>query len=148
MLKPLPPSKTKWIFCYDEETGRRIRDFSICGCRVYFPKSYRGVTVNYTFDCEDNVKVLEVGNRLISGFLKLDGKMSVKDEKSGNVTTAILELPRIRISSSLSMKLGKGYNESVVGDFYFTAYPEEECKKNSPVARISFLNIDVTGDYI
>jgi hypothetical protein len=29
MLKPLPPSKTKWIFIYDEETGKRIRDFEI-----------------------------------------------------------------------------------------------------------------------
>ena len=29
LLKPLPPSNTKWIFCYDVDTGERIREFEI-----------------------------------------------------------------------------------------------------------------------
>nr|DAD59096.1 MAG TPA: hypothetical protein [Caudoviricetes sp.] len=39
----------------------------------------------------------------------MQGKMSVKDEKSGEVTTAILEMPKIKLSSSLSIRLGKNY---------------------------------------
>jgi len=27
MLKPLPPSKKRWIFCYEGETGLPIREF-------------------------------------------------------------------------------------------------------------------------
>jgi len=27
LLKPLPPSKKKWIFVYDEDTGKRVRNF-------------------------------------------------------------------------------------------------------------------------
>jgi len=70
----------------------------------------RKVEVDYTFDYEDKIRTLEVGNRLLNGFLRLQGKMSVKDEKSGEVTTAILEMPKIKLSSSLSIALGKNYN--------------------------------------
>lgn len=36
MLKPLPPSLSKWIFLYDAETGCRIRDFEIFQNRIFF----------------------------------------------------------------------------------------------------------------
>ena len=110
MLKPLPPSKTKWIFIYDMETGRRIREFEIYQNRIFFREDVRKVAIDYTFDCEDKIRVIEVGNRLLNGFLRLTGKMSVKDEKSGEVTTVILEMPKIKLSSSLSIALGKNYN--------------------------------------
>ena len=147
MLKPLPPSKTKWIFCYDVETGLPIKQFQIYGNKLFFQQSFRKVMVDYTFTYEDKIKVLEVGDRLFEGFLRLDGKMSVKDEISGEVTTAILELPKIKLSSSLSMRLGKNYESSTVSDFYITGYPEEN-KKNGSVARITFLDKELTGDYI
>lgn len=147
MLKPLPPSKKRWIFCYDVETGLPIRQFQIYGDKIFFQQSYREVMVDYTFTYEDKIKVLEVGNRLFDGFLRLDGKMSVKDEKSGEVTTAILELPKIKLSSSLSLRLGKNYESSVVSDFFLTGYPEDD-KKDGTVAKITFLDKELTGDYI
>lgn len=149
MLKPLPPSRIKWIFVYDVETGEKIRDFEIFQNRIYFTRRLREVKVDYTFTYEDKVKTIEVGNRLINGFLRLDGKMSVKDEKSGEVTTAILELPKIKLSSSLSMRLGKGYDSSTVSDFYFTAYPDDSRRREEQrVADITFLDMEITGDYI
>ena len=147
MLKPLPPNKTKWIFCYDMETGRPIREFIISRNKLFFQQSYRKVMVDYTFTYEDKIQVIEVGNRLLNGFLRLDGKMSVKDEKSGEVTTAILEMPKIKLSSNLSMRLGKSYDYSTVSDFYFTGYPEED-NKSGTIARVTFLDSELTGDYI
>ena len=145
MLKPLPPSKIRWIYCYNEETGLPIRDFY--GNKIFFQKPYRKVMVDYTFTYEDKIRELDIGNRLFNGFLRLDAKMSVKDEKSGEVTTAILELPKIKLSSNLSMRLGKNYESSTVSDFYFTGYPEEDSKKGT-VAKITFLDKELTGDYI
>jgi len=87
--------------------------------------------VDYTFCYEDKIKVIEVGNRLVNGFLKLDGKMSVKDDKSGEVTTGILELPKIKLSSSLSIRLGSNYDNSTVSDFYFTGYPNEDERREN-----------------
>jgi len=95
MLKPLPPSRTKWIFCYDEETGFPIKEFKIYGNRIFFKKSYRKVLVDYTFTYEDRIKVIEVGKRLQNCFMRLDAKMTVKDENSGQESTAILEMPKI-----------------------------------------------------
>lgn len=146
MLKPLPPSKIRWIFCYDVETGMPIREFQLYGNRIFFKKLYREVNVDYTFTYEDKIKELDVGNRLFNGFLRLDAKMSVKDENSGEVTTAILELPKIKLSSNLSMRLGKNYENSTVSDFYFTGYPEDS--KKGTVAKITFLDRELTGDYI
>lgn len=147
MLKPVPPSKLRWIFCYDADTGLPIREFQIYGNKVFFQKPYRNVMVDYTFTYEDKIRELDVGNRLFNGFLRLDAKMSVKDEISGEVTTAILELPRIKLSSNLSMRLGKNYESSTVSDFYFTGYPEEDNRKGT-VAKITFLDRELTGDYI
>lgn len=144
-LKPIPPSLTKWIYCYDMETGQKINSFSIYGNRVFFKQFYRKVMIDYTFTYEDKLQVLEVGNRLFNGFLRLDGKMSVKDEKSGEVSTAILEIPKIKLSSSLAIRLGKNYESSTVSDFYFIGYPNE---KEGTVANITFLDKELTGDYI
>jgi hypothetical protein len=70
--------------------------------------------------------------------------MSVKDENSGEVTTAILELPKIKLSSNLSMRLGKDYESSTVSDFYFTGYPMDE----GTVAKVTFLDTELTEDYV
>lgn len=149
MLKPLPPSKDKFIFIYDCETGRGINDFEVYQNRIFFKKFYRKVYIDYTFNYEDKIKVIKVGDRLFNGFLSLTGKMSVKDEKSGEVTTAILEIPKIKLSSSLSMRLGKGYNESTVSDFFFTGYPEENVRREKQsVCKITFLDKELTEDYI
>lgn len=150
MLKPLPPSKTKWIFCYDRESGQRIRDFGICQNRIFFKQNYREILVDYTFTYEDKIKVIEVGNRLVNCFLRLDGKMSVKDENSGEVSTAVLEIPKIKLSSSLSINLGKTYDQSTVSDFYFTGYPDENTRRREEqrIADLTFLNRELTGDYI
>lgn len=149
LLKPLPSSKTKWIFVYDIESGKRIREFQIYRNRIFFEKEVRKVLIDYTFNYEDKTKVIEVGNRLFNGFLRLTGKMSVKDEKSGEVTTVILEMPKIKLSSSLSMRLGKNYESSTVSDFFFTGYPDESRRReDQSVAYITFLNTELTGDYI
>lgn len=149
MLKPLPPSKEKFLFVYDEETGKKITDFEVYQNRLYFKKFYRKVYVNYTFNYEDKIKVIRVGDRLFNGFLSLSGKMSVKDQNSGEVTTAILEIPKIKLSSNLSMRLGKSYDDSTVSDFYFTGYPDEGVRRDKQlVCKITFLDKELTGDYI
>ena len=114
LLKPLPPSKTKWIFCYDVDTGQRIREFEIYQNRLFFQNPVRMVMIDYTFCYEDKIKVIEIGNRLFNGFLRLDGKMSAKDERTGEVSTVILEMPKIKLSSNLSMRLGRDYDNSTV----------------------------------
>lgn len=148
-LKPLPPQKDKYIFCYDMETGSRIMNFEICGNKVMFKGNHNNVMVDYTFDYKDPIIQLDMGNRLINGFLNLTGKMTTKDYFTGEPKTAIIEIPRIKIQSSLMLKLGTAYNEPVVSDFYFTGYPQEGQKAElNSVCKLTFLNMDVTGEYV
>lgn len=149
MLKPLPPARDKWIFCYDTLTGKRIYNFEIFQNRIFFKEEYTKVMIDYTFNYEDKIKVIEVGNRLLNGFLRLSGKMSVKDQINGSVSTAILEMPKIKLSSSLSIKVGKNYESSTVSDFFFTGYPDESRRREEQsLAYITFLDKELTGEYI
>lgn len=149
LLKPLPPSLSKYLFCYDAETGEKILDFEVYMNRIFFKTAHRKVYVDYTFNYEDKIKVIEVGNRLFNGFLRLAGKMSLKDEKSGEVSTVILEIPKIKLSSGLTMRLGCDCDTATVSDFFFTGYPLENGRREKQsVCKITFLNKELTGDYI
>lgn len=149
MLKPLPPNKEKFIFVYDKETGKRINDFEIYENRLYFKNLYRAVYINYTFNYQDDIKIIRVGDRLFNNFLSLTGKMSIKNDVTGEVTTGILEIPKIKLTSSLSMRLGKQYSDSTVSDFFFTGYPDENIRREKQlVSKITFLGADLSGEYI
>lgn len=146
-LKPLPPSHIKWIFCYDEK-GNKIHDFSIRGNRIYFDQDYSYIYCDYTFDFCDDCKVIEVGDRLMNGFYSLSGKFSAKAYKNGDVTTGIINIPKIKINNSLSMRLGTDVDCSVVSDFNFVGYNDDEVRRDKrKTFEIMFLNGELTGDY-
>ena len=148
-LKPLPPKNDKFIFCYDMETGNRIMNFDICGNRIIFKAEHRKVMIDYTFDYIDKMLQLDIGNRLFNGFLNLTAKVTTKDFITGEPTTGILEIPRLKINSTLMMKLGTNYDSPVVSDFYFTGYPKEGQKAEmNSVCKLTFLNKELTGDYL
>lgn len=148
-LKPLPPKSDRFLFCYDMETGNRIMKFDICGNRIIFRGEHRKVMVDYTFDYVDDILQLDIGNRLINGFLNLTAKVTAKDFFTGEPRTAIIEIPKLKIVSSLSMKLGTSYNEPIINDFCFIGYPQEgqRAEMNS-VCRFTFLNSELTGEYL
>lgn len=147
-LKPLPPDKEKYIFCYDLDTGAKILNFQLLGNRIYFLAPHKRIYVDYTF-YESNVKQLDLGSRLSNSFLRLTGKMSLKDEETGKVSTVILEIPKIKLSSSLSAQLGRSSANSIVSDFSFTGYPDENLRRDKRhTCTITFLNDELTGEYI
>lgn len=148
-LKPLPPKPDRFLFCYDMETGNRIMKFEVCGNRIIFRGEHRKVMVDYTFDYVDDILQLDIGNRLFNGFLNLTAKTTVKDFFTGEPRTAIIEIPRLKIQSSLAMKLGTAYDNPVVSDFYFTGYPQEGQKAElNSILKITFLNDELTGEYV
>lgn len=146
-LKPIPPQPDKYIFCYDADTGKRILNFEVCGNVIIFRAEHRKVTVDYTFYYTDKILELEVGNRLFNGFLRLTGKMTVKDYFSGEPRTALLEIPRLKIRSNLAMKLGTTYETSVVSDFSFVGYPPED-RQDERIFNLIFLDKELSGDYL
>jgi len=51
--------------------------------------------------------MVTVGEKLIKGYLQLEGKTRVKDDITGKTHTAILRIPRLKLVSDLSMRLGR-----------------------------------------
>lgn len=148
-LKPLPPSRTHFIFCYDCDTGMKISNFEIIENQIIFKAEHREIMIDYTFDYDNPTIILEVGNRLFNGFLNLSGKITTKDYGSGEPKTAILEIPRLKIRSSLGISLGTAYDCAAVSDFSFTGYPGEgRLAEQNQVCSISFLETELTGDYL
>ena len=83
----------------------------------------------------------------MNGFDSLSGKVSTKAYKNGDVTTGIINIPKIKINNSLSMQLGTDVDYSVVSDFNFVGYNDDEVRRDKrKTFEIMFLNRELTGE--
>lgn len=133
------------FFIYDKKTGKKITDYTVIDEKnVLINKPYTSVILNYKYVYSGGAQILTVGRRLIEGYLRLEGKTRVKDDISGRVKTGILEVPKLKLMSDLSMRLGKNANP-VVANFSFKALPDGN-GPNAKVMNLYFLNDDIDSD--
>ena len=144
-LKYTPVGK---LYLYDTLQGARIKDFTINGRELSIDKPYTEVTVNYEFEYEskESSDSLVIGERLINGFLRLEGKTRVKDDIDGHEKTGIVIIPHIRLMSDLSMRLGRDSGTPNTYQFRFSGYPVGE-KGNKYVCEMVFLDTDIDSDF-
>jgi hypothetical protein len=62
--------------------------------------------VDYWYDYDNGYTTLTIGQALTRGYLSLIGKMRVKDDVTGRVTTGIISIPKLRLMSDLSIRVG------------------------------------------
>ena len=74
----------------------------------------------------------------------MEGKTRVKDDITGKTRTGIIEIPRLKLMSGLSMRLGENANP-VVAEFKTLAVPSGTGRDNT-VMNIFFLNNDIDAD--
>ena len=130
-------------FVYDKETGERLNWYRI-GDQLYIQDRYKDVIVNYRYAYGGGAQIARIGERFMSGFLALEGKTRVKDDTSGLVTTGIIKIPKLKLMSGLSIRLGKQANP-VVGNFSAVGIPVGE-RGSSYVCELLFLNNDIDSD--
>lgn len=128
-------------FIYNKETHKKL--FSNITEQTY--QINVPIIADYRYDYINGGNILKVGDRLINGYIKLEGKMRLKDDTDGHEKTALIEIPRLKITSSLSMRLGTEVNP-MVGYFSFTGYPVGE-RGSQRVCIITFLNDDIDSDF-
>lgn len=128
-------------FIYDLETGERL--YSNITEQSY--PALNDVIADYEFDYNNGGDVLEVGHRLFNGYLKLEGKMRLKDDSDGHDKTAIITIPRIKLMSSLTMRLGRNASP-MMGNFNFIGYPVGQ-RGAQQVMFIQMLNDDIDSDF-
>ena len=133
----------KPIFVYDKKTGEKITDWTYNGQIIYLKQPYREVFVDCWYDYDNGFSKFEVGQPLTTGFLSLTGKMRVKDD-TGKVVTAIINIPKLRLMSDLSMRVGSDAVPQV-GRLDAVAVPEGT-RGQQKVMEIIFLNDDIDAD--
>ena len=133
------------IFCYNKETGEKLSLQLDEEEDTYITSSpYLEVICDYYYDYNDSARIVTIGDHLITGFLRLEGKTRVKDDITGKTRTGIIEIPKLKLMSGLSMRLGKNANP-VVANFKTLLVPDGTGRKSN-VMNIFFLDNDVDSD--
>lgn len=131
------------VFCYDKATGNRI-ECEPSGEHFKIETPYTDVILRYRYNYTNGATVAKIGQQFLQGFLELEGKTRVKDDTSGLVVTGIIKIPKLKLMSGLSMRLGAQANP-VVGNFRADGVPVDS-RRNSYVMDMIFLDEDIDSD--
>ena len=140
------PSKEVYdeLFVYNKETGEKYHWYHFNDYYLVENLKYTNIIISYRYAYNNGGTVAKIGEQLLNGFLELEGKTRVKDDTSGLITTGIIKIPKLKLMSGLSMRLGTQANP-VVGTFEAVGVPIE-MRHNSYVVEFYFLNNDIDSD--
>lgn len=142
LLEDIPSPRN--IFVYNKLTGERLIVISVEGNKVTTPKAFLEVVIEYQYMYDGGGQVMKIGQRLVSGFLELEGKTRIKDDTTGQVVTGLIKIPKLRLMSDLSIRLGSSANP-VMANFSAEGIPVGE-RGESYVSEFYFLNNDISSD--
>ena len=135
------------VFIYDAETGQRIYHPNITQLDkgiIKLHEKYCNVEIDYEYLYENNYTTLTIGQKLIQGFLCLEGKSRVKDDITGKTHTVLLRIPRLKLVSDLSMRLGRETGP-LLANFAAVGYPQSS-GKDRKIMELFFLNDDIDAE--
>ena len=117
---PFEPSGT--IVIYGDNIYRKD-DIQIDGKIITVPgaEPYENVSIYYEFIYSVS-ETVKIGRSLFNGFLRMTAKTKMKDDSTGVIKTAVFEIPKLRLMSDFSIRLGNATNPAV-GRFMIEAIP-------------------------
>ena len=142
----LDKQKVANVFVYDAKTFDKIKPKSIDLERgvIVIDKAYCDIEIDYQYEYSNEVSIMSIGQELIKGFLQFEGKTRVKDDITGKTRTAILRIPRLKLVSDLSMRLGREARP-LLASFSAVGYPIGE-GRDKKVMEMLFLNDDIDAE--
>ena len=134
------------VFVYNAETFEKIKPIiqDLENGAIIIDQKYCNVEVDYQYYYTNGAAVVTVGQKLVQGFLSLEGKTRVKDDITGKTHTAILRIPRLKLVSDLSMRLGRDAGP-LLANFSAVGYPSMG-GRNKMVMELLFLNDDIDAE--
>lgn len=139
-LKEEPYSQ---LFVYNLENRKKL-NYGKQDKIITINEPFKEVIVDYNYRYIDGGIMMTLGHRLIEGFLCLEGYTRIKDDITGHTKTGIIKIPKLKLMSELSIKLGRNA-DPVIGNFEVAAFPMGY-KGNKKVLDIYFLNNDIDSD--
>lgn len=101
--------------------------------------------VYYDYNYSNEYDILTIGERAVNGWLKLTGRARVKDDQTGKESTLLVEIPKLKLTSDLTMRLGSAVTPYVYG-FDVMGYPVGE-RGAEYVCMYTFLGEDIDADF-
>lgn len=139
-LKEKPTS----LFIYNKKNGEKI-SFELDNKLVKIDEPYLDVIAHYVFDYNGGASQIQVGSRLLNGFVELEARTRVKDDTTGQVVTGLIKIPKLKLMSDLSIRLGAQASPGVA-NFSAVGVPVGS-RGNSSVAGFCILNNDIDSDF-
>jgi hypothetical protein len=96
------------------------------------------------YDYENEYSTMVLGQKLIGGFLSLEGKTRVKDDITGKTRTALLRIPRLKLVSDLSMRLGREATP-IMANFSAIGLPNVG-RNDKKIMELLFLSDDIDAE--
>ncbi len=140
ILKQVPVGKT---FVYNEETGEKL-EYTLSEKEITISEPYVNVYITYDSEYTNGGNIIRIGNRLFRGYLKLQAKTRLKEDISGRTVTGIFEIPKLKLMSDLSIRLGRTADPAIIS-FSATGIPVGG-RGASYVCNLYSLNDDIDSD--
>ena len=134
------------IFIYDANTFEKIQPISIDleKGKIVIEQAFLDVEIDFDYYYQNGATSCVLGQKLIQGYLQLEGKSRVKDDITGKTRTAILRIPRLKLVSDLTMRLGREA-APVLASFSAVGLPTGE-RGSKKIMELLFLNDDIDAD--
>ena len=134
-----------WIFVYDKETGEKLTGLSMIDEQtIQTSLVYKDVIVDYEYGYDNGADVSFIGEDIFEGYVTLEGRTRIKDDVTGETHTAIIYIPKLKITSDFNLTLGANA-QPIVGKFTGTALAIGN-KKQSKALEIYYLEDDIDKD--
>lgn len=136
-----------WIFVYNKETGEKLTGITWVDKTqgiLQTPLVYKDVIVDYEYGYDNGADVSFIGEDIFEGYVTLEGRTRIKDDVTGETHTAIIYIPKLKITSDFNLTLGTNA-QPMVGKFSGTALPIGNAK-NSKALEIYYLEDDIDRD--
>lgn len=135
---------TEPIFVYDANTGARITPTEATSTTITTSAPYQSLIVDYQYNYDNGYTSFVFGRNLMGIYLSLEGKTRVKDDVTGQVTTGIIKIPKLRLLSNLSIRLGQN-TAPVAPTLNAVALPVGE-RGHEIIMEIDILSDDIDSD--
>ena len=134
-----------WIFVYNKETGEKLTRLSLIDEKtLQTPLIYQEVIVDYEYGYNNGADVSFVGEDIFEGYVTLEGRTRIKDDVTGETHTAIIYIPKLKITSDFNLTLGSNA-QPIVGCFSGTALQVGN-EKRMRALEIYYLDEDIDRD--
>lgn len=141
------PLMVEPFFVFDNESkvAEKINDFEVEDNILTLPNNPNSnIMVTYYFRYDNPFEIYQIGDKLFNGYLKLEGKIYFKDDQTGLNKTSLFEMPRTRLTSNLSIRVGERA-DPVVSTFTVIGFPGKLAESRL-ICKLTLLDDDIDYD--